>query len=159
MKYVLIFLLGAIAGGAALHLYQRRANEPADHPVTATNSPAANAAKTAAGVQDALAEKLKEWKLTPADIKEDLTKTGQVVRAKAQEMGGRIDDARVVAVIKAKYVLDSELSARAINVASHDGEVTLTGTASSAELIGRAVALALDTHGVHNVVSRLTVQN
>jgi osmotically-inducible protein OsmY len=39
-----------------------------------------------------------------------------------------------------------------------DGRVTLTGTVPSADLIGRATALALDTGGVRNVTARLAVR-
>ena len=156
MKTALIFfLIGAFAGAVALHLYENRSSEPvggiASHPL-------AKAHDTASSVKDSISNRLQEWKLTPADIREDLARTGQVVRAKTQAMGARIDDARIVTVIKAKYVLDSGLSARAITVDCHDGEVTLSGAVSSTDLIGRAVALALDTNGVHNVISRLTVQ-
>jgi hyperosmotically inducible protein len=158
MKNALIFfLIGAIAGAFAFRLYQHgESRVPApSSPAPATAEPVAPA--STAGIGDSLAQKLKEWKLTPADIQQDLAKTGEVVRSKTAEVGERLDDARVVAVIKAKYVLDSNLSALAISVECHDGEVTLGGTVKSAELIGRAVGLALDTHGVHNVVSRLKV--
>jgi len=159
MKNAMIFfLIGAIAGAVALHLYENRAPDSAAPPAPAASSALAKARDAAGSVQDSISNRLQEWKLTPADIKQDLARTGQVVRTKAQAVGARMDDARIVTVIKAKYVLDSALSARAISVECHDGEVTLAGTAGSADLVGRAVALALDTNGVHNVVSHLTVQ-
>ncbi len=159
MKSALIFfLIGAIAGAVALHLYQNRAPDGPASPAPAADSALARARDTAGSVQDSISNRLQEWKLTPADIKGDLARTGQVVRAKTQAVGARIDDARIVTVIKAKYVLDSSLSARAISVECHDGEVTLSGTAGTADLVGRAVALALDTNGVRNVVSHLSVQ-
>ena len=158
MKNALIFfLMGAIAGGIAYHLYQRSETRGLESPAAGPASTARRAQSAAAEAQDSLTQKLQEWKLTPDDIKQDLAKTGQVVRAKTAEVGDRLDDTRVVAVVKAKYVLDSKLSALSITVDCYDGEVTLTGTVKSPELIGRAVGLALDTHGVHNVVSRLTV--
>jgi len=146
-----------MAGAFALHFYQRSESrrKPSIAAVPATVEHQAQT--TAVRVQDSLAQRLQEWKLTPADIKRDLAKTGEVVRSKTAEVGEHLDDARVVTVIKAKYVLDSDLSALAINVDCHDGEVTLTGTVKSADLIGRAVGLALETHGVANVVSRLAV--
>ncbi len=158
MKSALIFfLLGAIAGAVALHLYQQRPVAPAESRSAGARPPGAEARDAANSVQDSISNRLREWKLTPADIHDDLARTGQVVRARAREAGARMDDVRVVTVITAKYVLDSTLSSRTISVECHDGEVTLAGTVESAELIGRAVALALDTHGVHNVVSHLTV--
>jgi osmotically-inducible protein OsmY len=62
-------------------------------------------------------------------------------------------------VVKAKYTLDKELSARTIEVSADNGLVTLRGTAPSEALIGKAVGLALDTDGVTQVKSLLTVQS
>lgn len=151
MKTALIFfVLGVIAGAVALSVYQHRESRATAPSPRAAPAPAAPAAST-------LNQKLKEWRLTPDDIKHDLAKTGQVVRSRASEVGARIGDARIVAVIKAKYILDSELSALAIDVDCHNGQVVLNGTVKSPHLIGRAIALALDTGGVKNVVSRLKV--
>ncbi len=158
MKSVLIFLVGAIVGAVALHLYRSGSIGRADSPAPAASSALDRARDSASSVRDSISDRLREWKLSPADIRDDLARTGQVVRARTREVGARVDDARIITVIKAKLVLDSELSARAISVECRDGEVTLSGTAGSADLIGRAVALALDTNGVHHVVSRLTVQ-
>src|ERR1700676_917130 len=60
-------------------------------------------------------------------------------------------------IIKAKYVLDHDLSAIDISVDSQDGDVALGGTVSSPELVGKAVVLALDTDGVRGVTSKITV--
>ena len=72
--------------------------------------------------------------------------------------GGSINDARIVAQINAKLVLDADLSARAIDVDCSGGRVTLRGTVPSEALLGRAVALALDTSGVANVASKVSVK-
>ncbi|MFA5056755.1 MAG: BON domain-containing protein, partial [Opitutaceae bacterium] len=114
---------------------------------------------SAVGARDSLDRKLREWKLTPEDIKQDLVQTGKVIRAKTTAVGERIDDARIIAVVKAKYVLDSDLSALAISVDCRDGDITLSGVVKSPALIGRAIALALETRGVRNVTSSLTVQS
>jgi osmotically-inducible protein OsmY len=126
-------------------------------------STAADKTKAAAiDVKNAVAAKLTDWKLTPADIKADLEKTGRVVRDKtlaAGEMaGGAVDNARIVTVIKAKYAEDSDLSAWKIGIAADNGVVTLNGSVKSADLIGRAIELALDTKGVRQVVSLLKVE-
>lgn len=155
MKSLIIFLIGAIAGAVALNFYQR--HRASTTPPPKAVAPAAPAPAKASPESSSLEQKLKEWRLTPADIKQDIAKTGKVVRSKAAEVGSRMSDARIVAVVKAKYVLDSGLSALAINVDCHDGEVVLNGTVKSPDLIGRAVALALETDGVKNVVSRLKV--
>jgi uncharacterized membrane protein len=165
---LIFFLLGAIAGAFALYVYQ----QPAPAAVAAANTGSSLSSKaraavddigaktrdTASRVKDSMADKLQEWHLTPDDIKADLAKTGQVVRSKTAVVGDRISDARIVAVVKAKFVLDRDLSALDINVDCRDGDVSLRGTVATHDLIGKAVVLALDTDGVHNVVSQLTVR-
>ena len=162
MKTALIFLLlGGILGAVALNLYNQRQNttasQSAEQSQPADPSLADKARDTASGVKDEINEKLTEWHLTPDDIKNDLAKTGQIVRTKAQAVGGEISDARIVTVIKAKYVLDHDLSAIDISVDSQDGQVALGGTVASPELIGKAVVLALDTDGVRGVTSKISV--
>jgi osmotically-inducible protein OsmY len=81
------------------------------------------------------------------------------VRARARAAGETINDLRIVATIKAKYVLDRDLSATDIRVRSKSGQVTLDGTVSDPAFVGKATALALDTEGVSNVTAQLTVQS
>jgi osmotically-inducible protein OsmY len=165
MKSALIFLLlGGILGAIALHLYiQREAGQPATISQNAEKSSPADpsladkAKDTATDVKDEINEKLVEWHLTPDDIKSDLAKTGQIVRTNAQAVGGKIADARIVTVIKAKYVMDHDLSAIDISVDSQNGAVELGGTVASPELIGKAIVLALDTDGVSGVTSKISV--
>jgi osmotically-inducible protein OsmY len=165
MKSALIFLLlGGILGAVALNLYNQRENQEnttasqaAEKSSPDNPSLADKARDTAGAVKDDINEKLTEWHLTPDDIKDDLAKTGQIVRTKAQAVGGKITDARIVTVIKAKYVMDHDLSAIDISVDSQDGQVALGGTVASPELIGKAVVLALDTDGVSGVTSKISV--
>jgi hyperosmotically inducible protein len=84
--------------------------------------------------------------------------TGDTVKAKALKAGEKIGDAGITALIKAKYVLDRDLSASSITVETKDGDVLLTGTVTSRDLAGRAKALALDTDGVRNVTAKLEVR-
>jgi len=63
-----------------------------------------------------------------------------------------------VTEIKAKYAEDSTLSAWKISVSCDKGHVTLSGTVSSPDDIGKAVALALDADGVRDVTSTLQVK-
>lgn len=144
---ILFFLIGAIAGGYAMHVYHQRGDAP----------PVDRARQAASGLGDDLGQKLREWHLTPDDIRSDLDRSGEVVRANARVAGDKITDARILTVIKAKLVLDRDLSARDIAVRVDNGHVFLTGTVPSADHIGRAVALALDTDGVRNVAARLVV--
>jgi osmotically-inducible protein OsmY len=138
---ILFFLIGAIAGGYAMRAYDKGDSGQFN--------------RTATSARDTTSEQLRRWHLTSDDIKDDLARTGQVVRANARVAGERISDARILTVIKAKYVLDRDLSARDIAVEVNDGDVALAGTVPSTELIGKAVALALDTDGVRHVAARL----
>jgi len=140
------FLLGAIAGGYAIHVYDQR---PAGSDGYASDS------HPGAAVREEVTEKIQQWHLTPDDIRADLARTGEVVRENAAVAGDKISDARIVTVIKAKYVLDRDLSARDIHVEATDGRVRLSGTVASNELIAKAVMLALDTSGVRNVSAKL----
>lgn len=130
---------------------------------TAVKNAADATRATAIDARDAVGAKLTEWKLTPSDIKADLAKGGRIVRSKAATAGANagamFDNAKVVTVINAKLVGDSQLSALKINVDADKGVVTLKGTVKSPELIGRAIVLALDTDTVTQVVSLLTVSS
>ena len=123
---------------------------------------AADIKKAAVGAKDAVVNKLSEWKLTSADLKADLEKSGRVVRTKSVAVGEKVettyDNARIVMVVNAKLVTDRDLSALKINVDADKGVVTLNGTVNSVDLIGRAIVLALDTEGVMQVVSLLKVE-
>jgi uncharacterized membrane protein len=144
MKSLLFFLVGAIAGGFAVHVYdQGRAG--GDRFAGAGRAP------------EAIKGRLDRWHLSRDDVESDLARTGEIVRENARVAGERISDARILAEIKAKYVLDRDLSARDIGVEVRDGDVVLAGTVPSPELIGKAVALALDTEGVRHVAARLAV--
>ncbi len=154
MKFILGFILGAVVGAYGLRFYEERTAVP---PMTSNPSVGDTTRDSVAGVGDAISEKLVQWHLSGDDIRSDLAQGGQVVRAKAAVVGAHISDARIVTVIKAKYVLDHNLSARDITVEAQDGRVSLAGSVPSAGLVGRAIALALDTDGVLNVTSRIVV--
>jgi len=110
---------------------------------------------------DKIQEKLREWKLLPDDIKDDLAKTGKVIRSKAQQAGQALTDAtadaRTTTAIKAKLVANRDLSALSISVNTTAGVVTLSGTVNSPEDIGKAMLVAMETEGVTQVVSTLQV--
>jgi len=110
-------------------------------------------------VTGAVKERIGE--LTVNDIKGELARTSMVVREKAREAGqsiaGATANARTTLAIKTKLVAEPGLSALAINVDTTDGLVTLSGKVDSYEQIAKAVKLALDTEGVHKVISTLQV--
>jgi hypothetical protein len=158
---IFLFLIAALAGVVGWRYYERSQHptlgQRVDDLADKGREAATGAKEAATGAKEAVAGKAEDWKLTSADIKEELAKTGQVVRSKTAVIGDRIGDARIVAVVKAKFVLDRELSALDINVDCRDGDVSLRGTVATHELIGKAVVLALDTDGVRNVASKLKI--
>jgi osmotically-inducible protein OsmY len=164
MRTLFVLILGIAIGAAAYYYYEQRpktfserAGQFSDSARSSANH-AADQARAAAGqLSTGLSEKLREWHLTSDDIRADLAKTGEVVRENAARAKVKVADARIVATIKAKFVLEKDLSASAIAVDSTDGDVTLTGTVASEALIGKAVALALDTDGVQHVKAKLNV--
>lgn len=60
-------------------------------------------------------------------------------------------------MVKGKLQADSQVSNAKIEAEAKGGEVTLKGTADTADQIGRAIALALDTQGVTKVSSDIKV--
>jgi osmotically-inducible protein OsmY len=118
-----------------------------------------NAAKSAG---DAIQEKLKVLDLRPQDVKDELARTGQVVRRSAKQAGQAIADAtadaRITAAIKGKLIASRDLSALSISVNTTGGIVTLSGTVPSTDAISKAMLLAMETDGVKEVVSTLQVK-
>jgi hyperosmotically inducible periplasmic protein len=158
-------VLGIIFGVIAYWYFQKQA---AVHPEAeqryeqAAAQTMSNATVTAHSMSDALAAKLETLDLNTDQIKDELSKTGEVVRRKAQDIGAAAvstaSDARAVAEIKSKYAMDSSLSAWKISVSSNQGHVKLSGTVKSTDDIGKAIALALDADGVRDVTSTIEVQ-
>jgi hypothetical protein len=161
--FLLALIVGVAIGLAGYYLFLREPLDPTptkDEPSTATTGgeppvPAAPADESY------IARKIREWKLTPEDLKHDLATAGRVVREKSRQLGDKVKDATsdvaIIAKIKAKYAIDDHLQALKITVGCEEGRVTLSGTVAAPDLIGRAVVLALDTEGVVDVVSTLKV--
>ena len=163
MKNMFIaFLLGIIVGAAGywyvLQLTGQQAGQQAQQKASEAASAAADAAKQA---RQALAAKLDALQLRAKDITEDLKQKGEVVRRAAREAGDAAVDAatdtRITAEVKRKLLADPNLSSLDISVNTTDGRVTLSGKVASADLVGRAMLLAMETDGVREVVSTLQV--
>jgi hyperosmotically inducible protein len=111
---------------------------------------------------DALQEKLRDHSLDAGTIKTELEGTGKVVRQLARKVGTVMAESgaatRITATITAKLIADPELSPLSISVNTTDGLVTLSGAAPSHDLIGKAMLFALETEGVHEVISTLQVR-
>lgn len=150
MKALIWFLFGVTFCVLAYYLYTL---DPAS--ATGTAPPPAFHEKGREAVESVEGQ-LKARRLAPDDIRTDLAKSGSVVRRNAQVLGEKITDTRIAAMIHAKFVLHRELHAHDIAVECHDGNVTLRGSVGSHELIGKAVAIALDTEGVRAVDSKLS---
>lgn len=158
-------ILGIVLGAAGYWFVQTKARE---HPAAEQRfeSSAAqadvSASETAHHFSDALKAKIETLDLRADQIRDEMARTGKVVRRKAVDIGDKVADAaadaRIVTVIKAKYAADSDLSVWKISVSSDQGHVTLSGTVSAPEDIGKAVALALEADGVRDVTSTLTLK-
>lgn len=158
-------VLGIIFGALAYWYIQKKATE---HPEAqqryeqAASETASNVSNTAHNISDALRAKMDTLDLNTGQIKDELAHTGEVVRHKAHDIGqaavNEASDARAVAEIKAKYARDPSLSVWKISVSCDQGHVKLSGTVSSPDDVGKAVALALEADGVRDVTSTIKVQ-
>lgn len=110
----------------------------------------------AASVQQRLSE------IRVDDIRQELERTGLVVRQKAGQWRAALSeaaaDAKITAAIKSKFFTEPGLSSMSINVTTTDGLVTLSGSVDSHEQVAKAMRIALETEGVRKVVSTLQVK-
>ncbi|MFO1488868.1 MAG: BON domain-containing protein [Verrucomicrobiota bacterium] len=116
-----------------------------------------------AGAESARAAITNQWgKIRTEDITNELARTGQVIRQKAQTAGRVIADAtadaRITTAIKAKLAADSGLASFSISVNTTEGVVTLAGSVRSPEDIRKAIAAAQEVDGVAKVVSSLQIK-
>ena len=156
VKIFLALIIGIILGGVGLWYF--------------TTSQGASQAKSAgqqiqnaaASAKDVVEEKLRVLDLRTNDIKDELARTGQVIRRKARDAGQTIADAtadaRITTAIKAKLIANRDLPGMGISVNTTAGVVTLSGFVGSAEQISKAMLLAMETDGVREVVSTLQVK-
>jgi osmotically-inducible protein OsmY len=156
MRIFLALIVGVAIGIAAVWYFNHDKNN------SQFRSAGQEIKSTAQSAGDALNDKLKSWRLDRNSISDELARTGRVIRDKANQAGQSLKDAtadgRVTGAIKAKYVKDPDLSAWDIHVSTTGGVVTLSGTVSSPDLIGKAMELALDTDGARQVISTLQVK-
>jgi hyperosmotically inducible protein len=155
MRVFLALIFGILLGAGALWLFSNRSNPR----VQAATDEVGSAAKSA---RDAIQDKLRVLDLRTNDFRDELAKTGQVIRRKAREAGNALADAtadaRTTTAIKTKLLTSRELSALSISVNTTDGIVTLSGSVNSPEDISKAMLLAMETDGVREVISTLQVK-
>lgn len=96
------------------------------------------------------------------DVRQEVERTGLVIRQKAAQIGTAIAestaDARITGAIKAKLLSEPGLSSMGIDVNTTAGVVTLAGSVGSHDEVARAMRIALDTEGVVKVISTLQVR-
>lgn len=156
MRVLFALIIGIILGAVGLwYLNTNRANPQLQNAANQVQS----AAKSAG---NAIQEKLRILDLRTNDFKDELDRTGKIVRRKAGEAGKAIADAtadaRITAAIKAKLLGDHDLSVLSISVNTTGGIVTLSGTVPTPEAISKAMLLAMETDGVQEVISTLQVK-
>ena len=156
MKAFFTLIVGLAIGGAAVWFYTIYRDDARVH------SAGQKVETVAKSARDAATNELQVLHLRPEDSKDELGRTGQVVRRAATEAGHAIADAtadaRATAAIKAKLLASRDLSALDISVNTTAGVVTLSGSVASTEHISKALLLAMETSGVREVVSTLQVK-
>jgi hypothetical protein len=123
-------------------------------------SRAADHAKTAmANAAHDVAARVNEWRLSSRDIEADIVAHRDIVRTKDSAgtvPTGNIDKSTLKSAVEGRIKADSELANLKLDVnAKRDGEIELEGKAMTADQVGRAIALALDTDGVNKVTSKV----
>lgn len=90
------------------------------------------------------------------DVKNEMvvTKSPKVTRT----VGEKIDDASITALVKMTLLYHRSTSALKTSVTTRDGEVTLSGKASSAAEKTLAAKRASDVRGVTSVENRMTIE-
>jgi hyperosmotically inducible protein len=69
-----------------------------------------------------------------------------------------IPDSAITAALKAKFLADERINGLDIHVETINGEVTLVGMVPNESIKERAEAIANNTNGVKNIVSKLKVE-
>ena len=155
MKTLLLIVLLAALGFGAYYYLGRHPEDRARLDQTGQQI-----SDSAGQVRDRVREKFSE--IRTEDIKDELARTGKVIRQKAKQAGNAIADAtadaRITTSIKGKYAVDRDLSALNISVNTTGGLVTLSGTVAAADLVAKAMSIALETEGVQEVISTLQVK-
>ena len=165
MKFLNGLVVGIILGAVGYWFIEEKARQ---HPETeqrfqdSAAKAGAAASDAAHHLSDALKAKLDTLDLSGDQVKDEMARTGKIVRRKAHEIAGQVADAtadtRIVTEIKAKYTADSDLSVWSISVSCHEGHVARSGTVPTSEGVGKAVALALEVNGVVDVTSTLELK-
>lgn len=99
-----------------------------------------------------------EWKLSASDIQADLDAHRDIVRTKdtSGSPTGKMDKDVLKSAVEGRIKADSDLANLKLDVnPKSNGEIQLEGKAMTADQVGKAIALALDTDGVTKVTSKI----
>jgi hyperosmotically inducible protein len=103
-----------------------------------------------------------EVRSTANEMKADAKSAGNEMKADAKsatdKAGTAIEDGAITAKVKTALLADPDVKGLAIDVDTHNGVVTLKGTADKPANKDRAVAIAKDTGGVKSVQDQLVVK-
>ncbi len=106
-------------------------------------------------IADAISNKSRE---AIVEVKE----LGIVVKKKSDNIVDKTrtaaNDAAITARVKTRLTKDREISGLDINVTTQDGKVTLSGKADSPQEIAKIIDTVLNTEGVKEVVSAITIK-
>jgi len=123
----------------------------------AFDSSAARMSTTGDGMM--LKSRISEWNLAGTHLQGDLNSGREIVRTRSDFVGaptGKVDDDMIEKSIKNQLKADSVTSGLSLDVnADNKGAVELEGKARSADQIGHAIAVALNTEGVSRVTSKI----
>ena len=156
VRILLALFVGVLIGGVAVWYFS------SDNGKTTLQHSGTQISDAAKSTGHAIQDKLKVLDLRTNDFKDELARTGRVIRRKAEEAGHAIADAtadaRITAAIKGKLLASHDLSVFSISVNTTNGIVTLSGTVPTLEDIAKAMLLAFETEGVTEVISTLQVK-
>ena len=103
-----------------------------------------------------------EARSTANEMKADAKSAGNEMKADAKsaadKAGNAIEDGAITAKVKTALLADPDVKGLAIDADTHNGVVTLKGTADKPANKDRAVAIAKDTGGVKSVQDQLVVK-
>ena len=92
------------------------------------------------------------------NLKEKANEGAKVVVEKSKEIFDSTKDLGIETAIRGKFKLDKSIDPSRIKIGVENGSVTLSGEVSSRAEERKARDIALDTRGVKDVSSKLTIQ-
>jgi|SRR3974377_133303 osmotically-inducible protein OsmY len=143
-KYIIVFLLGLFLGTSGYWTVR-------DGPL------ASKIQKQGVYIKTVDALEAKALAKVAGEVKTQMEQSGQAMMSKPSS-GPAITDDLLNNLVKAKIAADSLASKAEIEVETEQGEVNLTGTASSYEEVARAMQLALDCDATSSVISKIKVK-